>query len=88
MRDRFSEMRNVVYSYVNEADDADECVDRLNKALEFVIGLRQSYVDNDKPCSNIFVNGVIKQLEDAGELKVDGVLLEVIDNKIVDLKER
>lgn len=72
----YGSMANCIYSYLNASDDPDECLRRLDCVLNFVIRLRHSYVDNDKPMSSQEVNmDIVHQAELVG-LKVKYVELE------------
>lgn len=73
---KYEAMINATYSYVNEAEDPDECVTRLGKALNFMIRLHQSYVDNDKPRTNNEINMEILQQVELSELHIPYVSLE------------
>ena len=85
MVSKFDEMVNAVYSYVNEADSSDECLNCLNNALEFMIRLRHSYVDNDKPKTNLEINEELLKRADLVGLRVGYVR---IGDRLVDVKER
>ena len=70
-------MINAIYSYIDESDP-DKCKQCIDKALEFIIRLRHSYVDNDKPkpVSNYDINQEIIRQADLAGLRVGYVSLE------------
>ena len=73
-----NEAINAIYRYVNDADDPDECKVRLDNMLDFVIRLRHSFVDNDKPkpTSNYDINMEIFRRAELNELKIGFVELK------------
>ena len=56
-----------IYRYVLSDDMS---VERINNVLDFVIGLRHSYVDNDKPMSSMQVNMEILRIAEYEGLRV------------------
>ena len=64
--------------YVNAADDPDECKKRLDNMLDFIIRLRHSFVDADKPkpVSKHELNMEILRRAELNELRVGYVELE------------
>lgn len=83
---KFQKAVNAIYDYVYDVDPV-ECKNRIDKMLEFAIGLRHSFVDNDKkkPVSNYDVNMAIFHKANLSDLRVGYVR---IGDKHVDLKER
>lgn len=67
---------NAVYEYVNEAVDPDECKRRLDLMVDFIIRLRHSYVDMDKPMSDHDVNMELLRVAETEGLRVAFVDLE------------
>jgi len=63
---------NAIYEYVN-ADEPDECKRRLDAMVDFIIRLRHSYVDNDKPVSACDVNMEILRIAELEGLRVKTV---------------
>lgn len=79
---KFNKVVNSVYEYI-DADDPDDCKKHLENVLEFVIRLRHSYVDNDKPMSSQDVNIMILRKALEADLKVVN-----IDGRKVIMRER
>ena len=63
---------NAIYEYVN-ADEPDECKRRLDNMVDFIIRLRHSYIDNDKPVSAFDVNMEILRAAELAGLRVEYV---------------
>ena len=66
---------DAIYEYLYEAGDPDESKRRLDGILDFVIRLRHSYVDNDKPKSAMDVNSEILEIAEREGLRVERVEL-------------
>lgn len=69
-------MVDAVYGYVCDHSDPDECKRRLDKTVDFVIRLRHSYVDNDRPKTNQEVNQEIYDIAVKSGLGIGYVKLE------------
>jgi len=74
---------NGIYNYLYDAENPMESKQRLDKMVNFIIDLRHSYVDNDKPMSTYDVNMEILRQAELKSLKVCFV---PIDGKVVGLK--
>lgn len=73
---KFNKAINAIYDYVYD-DDPDECKKRIEHILDFNIRLRHSYVDNDKPKSNVEIKvEEILRCADLAGLRADYVSLE------------
>jgi len=77
-------MINSIYGYI-DADDPDTVKSHLDAVVDFVIRLRHSYVDNDKPMSTCDLNTAILRSAELDGLRV-GVVR--IGDKTVDIQER
>ena len=66
---------DAIYEYLYEAVDPDESKKRLDNILDFVIRLRHSFVDNDKPVSAMDVNREILEIARREGLRVERVEL-------------
>jgi len=71
----FNDVVDNVYNYLVSCDDPDKCKERIDKVLEFVIRLRHSYVDNDKPKSSMEINDEILEIAKRSGLRVGYVEL-------------
>jgi len=78
-------VKNVIYEYLNEPDDAEECLKRLDELVVFVIEMRHSYVDCDKPrsMSRVDVDMMILRKAVAADLSVVD-----LDGKQIIFRER
>lgn len=61
---------DAIYEYLYDTTDPDDCKVRLDRVLEFVIRLRHSFVDNDKPMSAVGVNKEILRIAELEGLRI------------------
>ena len=73
-RNKYQMMVNSIYDYICD-DDKAECKQRLDSVVDFVVRLRHSYIDNDKPKSSMDVNREILDIALKSGLRVSHVEL-------------
>ena len=64
------EVIDEIYKWINSPDDMQVCKQRIDELLRFVIGLRHSWVDADKPMSVVDVNNYILEVAQYEGLRV------------------